>query len=131
MAELFSLTAYRNAQQGAQQGRGRTMAQLYFSRAELSLLLGLYGRCVAAGLWRDYALDHLPGLAAFSVFRHSREGAMLSLCKLYPKRQPLLPQVGGSLAIEFCLFYRGVQAAKRASLGGLITFVEERAGEWR
>jgi hypothetical protein len=44
---------------------------LYFTRAELNLLLSLYSRRVAAGEWRDYAIDHRPGLAMFSVFRHS------------------------------------------------------------
>jgi hypothetical protein len=44
---------------------------LFFTRAELNLLLSLYSRRVAAGEWRDYAIDHRPGIALFSVFRHS------------------------------------------------------------
>ena len=28
-----------------------------FNRRELGLILSLYGRCVAEGEWRDYALD--------------------------------------------------------------------------
>ena len=44
---------------------------LFFTRAELNLLLSLYSRRVAAGEWRDYAIDHRPGLAMFSVFKHS------------------------------------------------------------
>ncbi|MEC7439037.1 MAG: DUF2794 domain-containing protein, partial [Pseudomonadota bacterium] len=35
--------------------------QLYFSRTELSLILAAYSARVAAGEWRDYALDHLNG----------------------------------------------------------------------
>ena len=44
---------------------------LFFSRAELNQLLSLYSRRVAAGEWRDYAIDHRPGIALFSVFKHS------------------------------------------------------------
>ena len=54
---------------------------LYFSRAELNLLLGLYSRNVARGIWRDYAIDHRDGLALFSVFRHTQEGPAFTIAK--------------------------------------------------
>jgi hypothetical protein len=44
-----------------------------FERRELSRILGLYGRKVAAGEWRDYAIDFLKDRAVFSVFRRSSE----------------------------------------------------------
>jgi hypothetical protein len=44
-----------------------------FSRRELDRILGLYGRMVAAGEWRDYAIDFLKDRAVFSVFRRSSE----------------------------------------------------------
>ena len=44
-----------------------------FSRHELDRILGLYGRKVAAGEWRDYAIDFLRDRAVFSVFRRSSE----------------------------------------------------------
>ncbi|HEY6257767.1 MAG TPA: DUF2794 domain-containing protein [Xanthobacteraceae bacterium] len=47
--------------------------QVTFSRAELSRLFGLYGRKVAAGEWRDYAIDFLKDRAVFSVFRRACE----------------------------------------------------------
>ena len=47
--------------------------QVTFSRSELSRLFGLYGRKVAAGEWRDYAIDFLKDRAVFSVFRRSSE----------------------------------------------------------
>jgi hypothetical protein len=47
--------------------------QVTFDRAELRRLLGLYGRKVAAGEWRDYAIDFLKDRAVFSVFRRSSE----------------------------------------------------------
>jgi len=44
-----------------------------FDRHELSEILKLYGRMVAAGEWRDYAIDHLADRAVFSIFRRSSE----------------------------------------------------------
>jgi hypothetical protein len=47
--------------------------QVTFSRRELNRILGLYGRKVAAGEWRDYAIDFLKDRAVFSVFRRASE----------------------------------------------------------
>jgi len=44
-----------------------------FERRELNRILGLYGRMVAAGEWRDYAIDFLKDRAVFSVFRRASE----------------------------------------------------------
>jgi hypothetical protein len=44
-----------------------------FDRRELNRILGLYGRKVAAGEWRDYAIDFLKDRAVFSVFRRASE----------------------------------------------------------
>ena len=47
--------------------------QVTFDRRELNRILSLYGRMVAAGEWRDYAIDFLRDRAVFSVFRRSSE----------------------------------------------------------
>jgi len=44
-----------------------------FDRQELSQILNVYGRKVASGEWRDYAIDMLKEKAVFSVFRRSSE----------------------------------------------------------
>ena len=44
-----------------------------FDRKELNTILNLYGRKVAAGEWRDYALDFLRDRAVFSVFARASE----------------------------------------------------------
>jgi hypothetical protein len=44
-----------------------------FSRFELNRILNLYGRMVADGEWRDYAIDFLRDRAVFSVFRRASE----------------------------------------------------------
>jgi hypothetical protein len=48
-------------------------ASVNFTRRELDRILNLYGRMVAAGEWRDYAIDFLKDRAVFSVFRRSSE----------------------------------------------------------
>ena len=47
--------------------------QVTFSRRELKHILDLYGRKVAAGELRDYAIDFLKDRAVFSVFRRTSE----------------------------------------------------------
>ena len=44
-----------------------------FNRQELTQILNVYGRKVASGEWRDYAIDTLRERAVFSVFRRSSE----------------------------------------------------------
>src|ERR1051325_4422026 len=44
-----------------------------FERRELDRIFGLYGRMVAAGEWRDYAIDFLRDRAGLSVVRHAAE----------------------------------------------------------
>jgi len=48
-------------------------SQVTFSRRELNRILDLYGRKVAAGEWRDYAIDFMKDRAVFSVFRRASE----------------------------------------------------------
>lgn len=44
-----------------------------FHRTELSVILSLYGRMVAAGEWRDYGISNLRDISVFSVFRRTAE----------------------------------------------------------
>lgn len=44
-----------------------------FERAELNRIVDLYGRMVAAGLWKDYAIEFGAAHAAFWCFRRSAE----------------------------------------------------------
>jgi hypothetical protein len=51
----------------------RGTGQVGFERPELTRILDLYGRMVAAGLWRDYAIDLGRDAAVFSAFRRTAE----------------------------------------------------------
>lgn len=61
-----------------------THEQVAFDRQELGVILGLYGRMVAAGEWRDYAMSFLRDHAVFAVFRHTAEHALYRIEK-HPK----------------------------------------------
>jgi hypothetical protein len=50
-----------------------TPLQVGFERDELQAILNLYGRMVAAGKWRDYAMDLGRDAAIFSAFRRAAE----------------------------------------------------------
>jgi hypothetical protein len=58
---------------GGRGGQGHRNVQVGFERAELSRIVDLYGRMVAAGLWKDYAIAFEPGTAAFWAFRRAAE----------------------------------------------------------
>lgn len=47
--------------------------QIGFDRSELTRILDLYGRMVAAGLWRDYAIELGREAAVFAAFRRAAE----------------------------------------------------------
>jgi hypothetical protein len=47
--------------------------QVGFERQELNRILDLYGRMVAAGHWRDYAMDLNADAAIFATFRRAAE----------------------------------------------------------
>jgi hypothetical protein len=51
----------------------RKAAVTAFDRSELQRILDLYGRMVAAGHWRDYAMHFDPEFASFAAFRRAAE----------------------------------------------------------
>ena len=67
-AELLD---FRNPNGGG--GPPRQKAYVGFDRRELNTILNLYGRKVAAGEWRDYAMDFLKDRALFSIYRRASE----------------------------------------------------------
>ena len=52
---------------------GASSPQIGFERSELRRIVDLYGRMVAAGLWRDYAIEFGRDHAAFWAFRRTAE----------------------------------------------------------
>ena len=81
-ANLIALAAHRND------------GPVTFDRQELSRILTVYGRHVAAGEWRDYALDHLGDRAVFSIFRRASEVPLYRVVK-----QPKLARRQGAFSL--------------------------------
>jgi hypothetical protein len=65
-----------------------------FNRTELNAILRVYGRKVAEGEWRDYAIDHLDDRAVFSIFRRCSEVPMYRVEKV-----PALARAQGAYRI--------------------------------
>ena len=69
----FSPRRRAGAQTLAAQPHSANAAATVFTRLELNQILNLYGRKVANGEWRDYAIDFGREKAVFSVFRRTSE----------------------------------------------------------
>lgn len=54
---------------------------VYIVRTELTQILNLYGKMVAAGEWHDYAIDTLKDLAIFSIFKRASERPLYRIIK--------------------------------------------------
>ena len=65
-----------------------------FDRQELGTILGLYGRMVAAGEWRDYGMSFLRDVAVFSVFRRAAENPLYRI-----EKRPALRSKQGLYAV--------------------------------
>ena len=62
-------------------GKASQTTETRFDRREITAILCVYGRKVAAGEWRDYAIDHRRGEAVFSIFRRSSEMPLYRIVK--------------------------------------------------
>ena len=75
-------------------GAARLPEQVAFHRTELSVILSLYGRMVAAGEWRDYGISCLREVAVFSVFRRTAEMPLYRI-----EKRPKLRMKQGEYAV--------------------------------
>ncbi len=71
-----------------------SLATTFFDRRELNQLLSLYGRMVAAGHWRDYAIDGLKHAAVFSAFRRASETPLYRI-----EKRPALARRQGAWSV--------------------------------
>ncbi len=68
--------------------------RVFFDRLELNRLMNLYGRMVAMGEWRDYAIDGLSDVAVFSIFRRASEAPLYRV-----EKRPALARKQGQWAV--------------------------------
>ena len=52
-----------------------------FNKSELNLILSIYGKNVAQGIWKDYAIDYNKNTAIFSIYRNTFEKSYLAIHK--------------------------------------------------
>lgn len=69
-------------------------ATVFFERRELNQILRVYGRMVAAGEWRDYAIAGGDETAVFSVFRRAAESPLYRI-----EKRPALARRQGAWAV--------------------------------
>lgn len=89
--EPIAFSAHKRAKSnpGPAQSSHATPNAVFFTRLELNAILNLYGHKVAAGEWRDYAIDFGREKATFSVFRHTSEVPLYRIekCPKLAKKQ--------------------------------------------
>ncbi len=96
----------------------RPPEQVGFDRLELTRILDLYGRMVAAGEWRDYAMDFTRECATFAAFRRTAEVPQMRL-----EKRPALRQKQGM----WTLFGEQGQVLKRGhELSNVLAPLERR-----
>lgn len=97
---------------------GRKPGQIGFDRDELQRILDLYGRMVAAGEWRDYAMDFTRDAASFAAFRRTAERPQARV-----EKRPALRSRQGM----WTLFGEHGQVLKRGhELAGVLAPIERR-----
>ena len=89
-----------------------------FERNELTRILDLYGRMVAAGHWRDYALRIDPDVAVFAAFRRHSERPEIRI-----EKRPALRAKQGAFAL---VGEHGVVLKRGHDLCGVLAPLERR-----
>ncbi|MBK9081456.1 MAG: DUF2794 domain-containing protein [Rhizobiales bacterium] len=85
-------------------------AVVSFDRRELQTILNLYGRKVAEGEWRDYAIDFTRERAVFSIFRRASEAPLFRI-----EKDPRLARRQGAysvVAVTGAILKRGQDLAR-------------------
>ena len=102
----------------ASQPARRQPETVAFTRSELTRILSVYGYFVAAGEWRDYAMDFTRDCATFAAFRRTAEVPQMRL-----EKRPALRQKQGM----WTLFGEQGQVLKRGhDLNNVLAPVERR-----
>ncbi len=107
MGTLFNLAKHRKAK-----------SFVHFDRTELMRLMNIYSRQVASGAWRDYAIDHLDGMAMFSIFRSTHETPLFQIIKLGPEHKN---------AGQYLALHSGERIKQSSDIGNVLEAIEKRA----
>ena len=92
--------------------------QVTFDRLELGLILNLYGRKVAEGEWRDYAIDFSRDMAVFAIYRRSSETPLYRILK-----EPKLARRQGAYSVVAAT---GLVLKRGTELGRVLRVLDKR-----
>ena len=96
----------------------RSEPQVMFDRRELGTILNIYGRKVADGEWRDYAIGMAAEVATFAVYRRTSEMPLYRI-----EKRPKLRNKQGMFAVSAA----GGQVLKRGhELAQVLRVLETR-----
>ena len=94
-----------------------TNGPISFNRQEINKIFEVYGRHVAEGEWRDYAIDHLREQAVFSIFRRTSEVPLYRIVK-----QPKLARRQGAYAL---IAATGAILKRGHDLANVLRFIDQ------
>jgi len=118
MAKSKPMIIVGNAFERERQLAAQKPLRIMWTRQELNSLLNIYGRQVAAGHWRDYAIDDGTDEACFSIFRRSSEVPLYRIDKT-----PALRRKQG----QYCLRGSDGQILRRGhDLAALLKFFDRK-----
>ncbi|MDX2290343.1 MAG: DUF2794 domain-containing protein [Hyphomicrobiaceae bacterium] len=89
-----------------------------FTRQELSEILSVYGRRVALGEWRDYAIDFGREKAVFSVFRKASECPLVRIEKT--------PKLAGKQGAYSVIAATGLILKRGSELSRVLAVLDKR-----
>jgi hypothetical protein len=75
-------------------GQSAALPAVFFDRRELAAILDVYGRMVAKGEWRDYAIDQAKDKVAFAIYRRTSDVPLFRI-----EKKPKLARKQGAYAI--------------------------------
>ena len=97
---------------------GREPGQVGVERVELNRILDLYGRMVAAGHWKDYAMELGKDAAVFAAFRRTAERPEFRI-----EKRPALRARQGMWAL---IGEQGMVLKRGQELGPVLAPIERR-----
>ncbi len=91
---------------------------IFFDRRELGAILSAYGRGVAQGEWKDYAMDALSDRALFSIYRRASETPLYQI-----EKRPEFANRQGAWAI---LSAQGMVLKRGRDLAALLRYFDRK-----
>jgi Protein of unknown function (DUF2794) len=92
--------------------------RIFFDRRELNSILSAYGRGVAQGDWKDYAMDALSDRALFSIYKRASEAPLYQI-----EKRPELARKQGAWAL---LSAQGMILKRGHDLESLLRFFDRK-----